>query len=253
MSLNFASIASGSNGNCYYIANESDAIFIDAGISCRQTEQRMKRLGLEIENIKAIFISHEHSDHTYGATVLSKKYDIPVYISEPTFSMSKITLTDKRMMPIMANWPIQIGSLQVKAFTKMHDASDPMSFIVSNGDKTIGVLTDIGTVDPTLIENFALCQAAFLETNYDDEMLVQGRYPAFLKQRISGSHGHLSNLQAFELFQKHRHPELTHVIFSHISKDNNHPRKVIDLFSQDAVGIRMKVASRERESEVFGI
>lgn len=253
MSLYFASLASGSNGNCYYIGNKRDAVFIDAGISCRETEKRMARLGLSMQTIRAIFISHEHTDHTYGATVLSKRYQIPVYISEPAYNKSRLSLSEKLMMPLIANWPVKVGEMNIKAFPKMHDACDPFSFTVSNGVSTVGVFTDIGSICNNVAENFSQCHAAFLETNYDEEMLDHGHYPAFLKKRIRSKHGHLSNQQAKELFNSHRSPFLSHLLFSHLSQDNNDPQKVLDLFSDFSDEIRIKIASRVRETELFSI
>ena len=253
MSLYFASLASGSNGNCYYIGNSHEAVLIDAGISCRETEKRMARLGLSIQLVRAIFISHEHTDHTNGARMLSNKHNIPVYISEPTNRNRSLNLDEKLKMPLLANWPVEVGGLKVKAFPKMHDACDPLSFTVSGGGSTVGVFTDIGSICENVAHNFSQCHAAFLETNYDEEMLEQSRYPAFLKKRIKSDHGHLSNLQSLELLNSHRSPFLTHLLFSHLSQDNNDPQKVLALFSKHANGIQLEIASRQHETKLYQI
>ncbi len=253
MSLYIASLNSGSNGNCYYIGNDDEAVLIDAGISCRETEKRMNRLGLAIEKVKAIFISHEHSDHINGLEVLSKKYQIPVYITPKTLSNSRLTLLEKLNNSFAPYIPINIGKLSVIAFSKRHDADDPHSFVVSGNGVNIGILTDIGSVCKHIKDNFSQCHAAFLEANYDDQMLEEGNYPYHLKKRISGNHGHLSNAQALELFVNHKPAFMSHVLLSHLSKDNNCPNKALQLFTAHADKTHVSVASRYNESEVFHI
>jgi phosphoribosyl 1,2-cyclic phosphodiesterase len=250
MSLYIASLNSGSNGNCYYVGNEHDAVLIDAGISCRETEIRLNRLGLSMGNVRAIFISHEHTDHTYGVEVLVRRYPVPVYLSEKTFRNSKLRI-DGSLVRSWNGSPESIGSLAVTAFSKRHDASDPHSFTVTGNGITVGVFTDIGSVCENLIQHFSSCHAAFLEANYDEEMLAGGRYPQFLKNRISSDLGHLSNRQALELFRAYRPPFMTHLLLSHLSRDNNDPRLVLDLFGNHSDGIHLSVASRDEESALY--
>ena len=253
MSLNIASLNSGSNGNCYYVGNQRDEILIDAGLSCRETERRMARLGLSLRNIKAIFITHEHTDHTGGVEVISRRYQIPVYLSAATYEHSRLRIDDSLVIRINAYAPIQIGELFINAFPKMHDAIEPHSFTVTDAGVTVGILTDIGSVCEHVIRNFRLCHAAFLEANYDEVMLEEGRYPVFLKNRIRGDYGHFSNLQALELFSRHRPPFMSHLLLSHLSRDNNNPWLVKDLFMKHAGGTRIAIASRDEESEVYCI
>src|SRR5688572_22894929 len=127
MQLFITSLNSGSNGNCYYIGNETEAVLVDAGISCRETERRMDRLGLAMEKVKAIFISHEHSDHIRGVEVLSKKYQLPVYITPKTLRYSRLNLEPELAIPFEAYEQVQVGSLTITGFPKFHDASDPHS------------------------------------------------------------------------------------------------------------------------------
>ncbi len=253
MSLYFASLNSGSNGNCYYIGNEHEAVLVDAGISCRETERRMIRMGLSIKKIKAIFITHEHTDHTRGAEVLSRKYRIPVYITEATYRGSRLNLEPQLMVGFSASEVVRIGCLQVFPFPKFHDASEPHSFTVSGNDITVGVFTDIGTVCEHLAHHLGQCHAAFLEANYDEEMLETGHYPIYLKRRIRSMEGHLSNDQALDLFTTHRRPGMQFLVLSHLSAENNDPRLVHELFSRHANGTRIAIASRYEESEVFCI
>src|SRR5215831_6196152 len=131
MCLYIASLNSGSNGNCYYIGNDNEAVLIDAGISCRETEKRMKRLGLPMNRVKAIFVSHEHIDHISGLPVLSKKFQLPVYITSNTLQFSGLALEQHLINSFCAYQMVKIGELSVMAFPKFHDACDPHSFIVS--------------------------------------------------------------------------------------------------------------------------
>lgn len=253
MAVHITSLNSGSNGNCYYIGNSTEAVLIDAGISCRETEKRMKRLGLEMSVVKAIFVSHEHSDHITGISVLSKKHRLPVYITDATMKASRISVPQELLYSFSAGSSISIGNLQVTAFRKYHDASDPHSFMVSDGQVNIGIITDIGHACREVVNCFAQCHAVFLESNYCDTMLANSDYPFHLKRRISSDHGHLSNAAALELFTKYRSKQLSHLILSHLSKNNNRPDLVNELFSAHAGGTKIVVASRYEESELLYI
>jgi phosphoribosyl 1,2-cyclic phosphodiesterase len=253
MSLFIASLNSGSNGNCYYIGNGEEAVFVDAGLSCRETEIRMKRLGLNMSRVRAIFISHEHSDHIIGVNQLVSKYKIPVYVSQSTLKEAGFWKIRKFTSYFTAQQPVQIGGLQITAFQKKHDACDPHSFVVSAAKTNIGVFTDIGEPCDQLVHYFRQCHAAFLESNYDEEMLEKGRYPFFLKNRIRGGSGHLSNRQAMDLYIKHRPSFMSHLLLSHLSKENNSPEIVESLFASVASETRVVVASRYRESAVYEI
>jgi len=253
MSLFITSLNSGSNGNCYYIGNDTEAVLVDAGISCRETEKRMRRLGLSMQQVKAIFVSHEHTDHIRGIPVIAKKYRLPVYITHATLHSGGISLRDEQVVSFSAYAPVQVGGLTITAFPKHHDASEPHSFIVSNGQVNIGVFTDIGAPCEHVIQHFQQCHAAFLEANYDEQLLENGRYPYYLKKRIRGGKGHLSNPQALDLFKTYRPPFMSHLLLSHLSAENNHPDLVQSLFDAHANGIEIIVASRFQETAVYAI
>jgi phosphoribosyl 1,2-cyclic phosphodiesterase len=252
MPVFIASLNSGSNGNCYYVGNEHEAVLVDAGISCRETEKRMLRLGLSMQKVKAVFISHEHSDHIRGLAVLAKKYRLPVYVTDGTVHHCG-NVPKELCFTLRSYENVQIGSLQITAFPKHHDAVEPHSFMISDGDTRIGVFTDIGAPCEHLIRHFKQCHAVFLEANYDEAMLEQGRYPFYLKRRIRGGKGHLSNAQALQLFIEHRPAFMSHVLLAHLSKDNNDPELALQLFMQHAGNIHVSVASRYNESEVYCI
>ncbi|MDB4925899.1 MBL fold metallo-hydrolase [Mucilaginibacter sp.] len=253
MSLFVASLNSGSNGNCYYVGNEHEAVLIDAGISCRETETRMARLGLSMRKVKAIFVSHEHSDHIRGVTVLAKKYKLPVYITPLTMHHGGLRLDDNLVTTFFADQPIHIGELLITAFSKLHDAAHPHSFTIACGDVKVGVFTDLGVVCENLILHFQQCHAAFLEANYDEGMLESGNYPFHLKRRIRGGNGHLSNRQALTLFIDYKPAHMSHLFLSHLSKDNNDPILVHNLFNTHARGAEIVIASRYVETPVYHI
>jgi phosphoribosyl 1,2-cyclic phosphodiesterase len=237
MSLYLCSLNSGSNGNCYYLGNQKEAVLVDAGISCRETVLRLERSGLSIRNVKAVFISHEHSDHVTPATLKKSR----LRLEKPLV---------KHFVPLEK---IKIGEITVKAIPKHHDGVDPHSFVISSKGFTAGVFTDIGKECEHLTAHLRSCHAAFLESNYDTEMLENGSYPLFLKRRIRGGDGHLSNHQALDLFLNHRAPFMKLLILSHLSEHNNRPRIVEDLFHPHANGTRIEIASRYGESRVFQV
>jgi len=254
MSLFITSLNSGSNGNCYYIGNENEAVLIDAGISCKETEVRMKRLGLSIDKVKAVFISHEHTDHIKGLETLSKKYQLPVYITEKTLGNCRSLKLEKHLpISFKAYENVIFGSLSITPFPKFHDAADPYSFIVDCNKVKAGIFTDIGSACKHVIQYFKQCHAVFLEANYDEVMLNTGNYPYHLKKRITGGFGHLSNNEALQLFIKHKPVFMSHLFLSHLSKNNNCPELVKDLFSAYADGVKIIVASRYEETEVYHI
>jgi phosphoribosyl 1,2-cyclic phosphodiesterase len=191
MKLFVTALNSGSNGNCYYVGNQEEAVLVDAGISCRETEVRMKRLGLSMEKVKALFISHEHSDHVRGVRVLSKKYKLPIYITSGTLNNAPLNPSNPLIVNLIPYKTVKIGKLTITAFPKNHDALDPQSFIINYEDLCVGVFTDIGFPCEEVIKYFKGCHAIFLETNYDHEMLTNGNYPYYLKKRIVSDKVHL--------------------------------------------------------------
>ena len=253
MSMFICSLNSGSNANCYYLGNQDEAVLIDGGLSCRETVKRLKRLGLSIRKVKAIFVSHEHGDHVHGVPALSKKYQLPVYITRETLAQGRLDIREDLVLSLRAYDPVAIGGLSVVAFPKLHDACDPHSFIVECGSVKVGVFTDIGAPCEHVIRHFEQCHAAFLEANYDDDLLANGSYPIYLKNRIRGDKGHMSNEQALALFAGHRPAFMSHLLLSHLSRDNNSPKIVRNAFNRIAAGTEIIVASRDRESRIYHI
>jgi phosphoribosyl 1,2-cyclic phosphodiesterase len=213
----------------------------------------MQRLGLPLHRVKAVFISHEHRDHINGLSQLARKYQLPVYITSCTLFNARIP--DKRFVvhPFRGYEPVWIGQLCITAFPKHHDASDPHSFMVACQGTKVGIFTDIGTPCTHLIHHFSQCHAAFLEANYEEEMLDKGRYPIYLKRRIRGGKGHLSNRQALDLFVNHKPPFMSHVLLAHLSQENNCPNLAQALFTAHAGDTEVIVASRFQETPLYTI
>jgi phosphoribosyl 1,2-cyclic phosphodiesterase len=251
--LQIASLNSGSNANCYYVGNDNEAVLIDAGLSCRETEKRLIERGLQMEKIRAIFISHEHNDHITGLTTLSRKHKLPVYITDSTLSKCPTPVEMEYRRSFEHSKMLSIGALQIIPFTKSHDADDPHSFVIACNGINVGVITDLGYACKQVLHFFSQCHAVFLESNYCPDMLMNGSYPPYLQKRISGDRGHLSNHQALHLFQHYKSSFLRLLILSHLSKNNNSPGLVQKMFSTIAGNTEIFVASRYEASPVFSV
>ena len=249
--LEICAIASGSNGNCYYIGNQSNAVLIDAGISYKQIVQRMKDRNLNPIKVKAVFITHEHSDHLSGARVFGNRLHVPIYMTPKTYYGAYKNQRPDYPRFFNPGEIINVGDFEIHSFLKNHDASEPCSFRVQHGGKNIGVFTDIGEACENVTQHLKLCDGLFLETNYDEKMLWEGSYPWFLKKRVASDVGHLSNKQAFDLLHSHSGENLKCVFLSHISKENNSPEiahnSMLALFSRFDV----KLTSRYEAGEVY--
>lgn len=222
------SIASGSSGNCYFV--QTDNIFlVDFGIGYRRVKQSLEEMGHEISEVSAIFITHEHSDHTRGLTRLLKNHDIPIYMTQSTYDV--LGLNDKNIKIINSNDKLIIKETIIKSFSKNHDAKDPCSFCFENKDKKACIITDVGYACDNVVTNIKDSNIIFLETNYDEHMLINGGYPHYLKERIHGKRGHLSNYDAGVLILQHASPSLKYVALSHISDNNNTPELAFNTFN----------------------
>ncbi len=249
--LEICAIASGSSGNCYYIGNNTDAILVDAGISTKQILLRMAERGLDPGKLKALFITHEHSDHMRGARVLAKRLQIPVYITAKTYNSSYKNLRPDYPRFFKPNDVIEVGGFSVYPVLKNHDAAEPCSFRLNYNNKNIGVFTDIGEACDNVKNHFSQCDSVFLESNYDEKMLWEGQYPWPLKKRVASDLGHLSNDQAFQLLDEHGSENLQCVFLSHLSRDNNSPEKAFETMQPLSERFNIKLAYRYEASEIF--
>jgi len=248
--IEICALASGSNGNCYYVGNEEHAVIIDAGICYNMLLERMASVGLSVDKIKAVFISHEHNDHVRGAYSICNKLQIPVFYSRNTFNNTYKTFRAKYARLFETDKEQDVFGIKVLPFSKRHDAADPHSFVVDIDGRKIGVMTDIGIADERVATEFGRCDAVFLESNYDEDMLWKGSYPYFLKKRVASEVGHLSNRQSFELASQHCSPTLSHIFLSHISADNNTIDKALSAFAGMPQTVRVLPTSRHEASAV---
>ena len=251
--LEICALASGSNGNCYYVGNEKEAVLVDAGLSARQLELRIAERNLDPGKIKSILITHEHSDHCRGVRVLSKRLKVPVYVTRKTYLAFRRAVKPMDVVWLEPGQPFSIGTLEIKAFRKSHDAADACSFCISCGKIHVGVLTDIGVVDELVKNEFRRFRAVFLESNYDEQMLKDGAYPSWLKQRVASDIGHLSNAQAVDLVNMAAGAELELILLSHISADNNTSENILAAFDPLVGRYQIHLTSRWEPSEVFQI
>ena len=218
--MQFASLGSGSRGNCTLIETDGTTILVDCGFSMRETERRLQRLTREIEHVSAILVTHEHGDHVRGVASLAKKYNIPVWSSRGTAKAAKLeSLTQWNCIDIHQQF--EIDAIQIQPVPVPHDAKEPCQFVFSDGDWRLGVLTDTGSITPYIEEQYSACDAFILEANHDEEMLAKGSYPNSLKQRVGGNYGHLNNSQSKDLLNAIDISKLQYLVASHISDKNN--------------------------------
>lgn len=227
--MRFCSIASGSSGNCIYIGHASTHLLVDAGISGKRIEEGLQQVGVAPENLSAILITHEHSDHIQGIGVLARKYNIPLYGTAETFcamqkgktSVGKIK--EELLCQVFPETEFVIGDIKVTPFSISHDAANPVAYIFEADSQKIGMATDLGIYTETTVNYLKNSDLLYLESNHDPNMLLVGKYPYYLKQRILGEYGHLSNDTAAKLLCELYHPNLKHVFLAHLSKENNYP------------------------------
>ena len=222
--IRFSVLASGSGGNSCYVETNKTRILIDAGLSCREIQQRLDQVGIEPKSLDAVIITHEHTDHIKGAGPLARRFDLPLYTNRKTLERGLKTLGNvSRPVAIQTGQTVTIRDLCVETFTKCHDAVDPFGLILSSNGVRIGLATDLGRSTALVEDRLNDCRALIMEFNHDREMLEQGPYPLNLKRRIKGPEGHLSNEQAGELLSVVSHENLEFVVLAHLSATNNHP------------------------------
>jgi phosphoribosyl 1,2-cyclic phosphodiesterase len=217
---------SGSTGNSIFVKNGSDEILIDAGKSATAIEKALLQAGTCLSNIKAIFLTHEHSDHTGGLEIVSKKYHIPIHITAPSYprvayqgSFISQFATSHEVL-----FEVKVGSLTVKSFPVPHDSVQNVGYVITADDgETLGIATDIGHVTNDIKESLCGCKTVIVESNHDKFLLVAGKYPEFLKQRILADTGHLANEDSADLCLFLARAGATNITLAHLSKENNSP------------------------------
>jgi phosphoribosyl 1,2-cyclic phosphodiesterase len=224
--LRFASLASGSGGNCLVADADGTRVLIDCGLNLTDTEKRLRRLGLEPGDIDGLLITHEHGDHAHGVFDFAAAHGVVVYLSYGTMLAMKAegkVIEGVRMVFINGRQSEALEGMQVMPFTVPHDAREPVQFVVSDGARKLGVLTDIGAPTAHVAQTLSGLDALVLECNYDREMLWNGDYPRWLKQRIAGPFGHLDNEDSGRLLGALDCSKLKHIIGAHLSQQNNRP------------------------------
>jgi phosphoribosyl 1,2-cyclic phosphodiesterase len=226
MAFSFCSFSSGSSGNCYLIQSDSTALLVDAGISRRRIHEGMEKTGTPLEKLAALLITHEHGDHIRSLKSLSVKGKLDVYANENTWNEIKAEVLPDNKKIFITGEPFFIGDILVQPFNVHHDATDPVGYSFIHLDRQISIVTDTGHITEEILAEIADADLLILEANHDVDMLKIGRYPWFLKQRVLGNQGHLSNeaagiaiLQILERKTKDRH-----VLLAHLSKENNFPQ-----------------------------
>jgi phosphoribosyl 1,2-cyclic phosphodiesterase len=218
--LRFASLGSGSRGNSTLLEWEAGTLLIDCGFSVKETNQRLERLGKRAEDIAAILVTHEHTDHIKGVATMARRYGVPVYMTPGTWhSRDMGELPDLRL--IEAYTPFELEGLQVTPVAVPHDAREPTQFVFEYAGLRLGVLTDLGSITAHVEAHYQDLDAMVLEANHDPFMLASGPYPPSLKQRVGGLWGHLSNQQAAGFLQRLDRTRLQHLVVAHISQQNN--------------------------------
>ena len=223
--IKFCSLYSGSSGNCYYINIDGNRILLDAGKSLKKIREALERLDENIENIDAILITHEHSDHIQGLKMLCKKHDINIYMTDKTKSEIQClvdTINEENIVTFKAGDKFDIGCANIKSVKISHDAIDPVMYTFKDkNDNKIAVFTDVGEITDTILENIKGSKLAVIEANYEENLLRLSRYPSYLKKRIMGKYGHLSNEEAGFLAKELVKNGTKKILLGHLSRENN--------------------------------
>lgn len=250
--MKFASLGSGSEGNSLLISAASGTtqthLMIDCGFGLKEAERRLARAGVAPQDLQGILVTHEHSDHVGGVFKLARRHKIPVWMSHGSFEGSpRDDMAGVDIRICRDGETIAIGDLQVTPYTVPHDAREPLQYVASDGRCKLGVLTDVGQTTPHLVAALAACDALLLEFNHDSEMLAQSAYPSWLKSRIAGPLGHLSNAHSAALLASLDRSKLKRLVAAHLSKKNNTPALALAAIAGviGGEGVEVVVAAQE--------
>lgn len=225
--LRFCSLGSGSAGNALVVEARSGLfatrVLVDNGFGWRTLNHRLQRAGLTIASLDAVVVTHEHGDHSAGVAALLRQTALPVYASAGTAAAAGFKRAG-RWRPLHADVAADLGGLALHPIAVPHDAAEPLQFVFDDGERRLGLLTDTGAPTPDIVAALGGVSALILECNHDEDLLAQSRYPTFLRQRIAGDHGHLSNGQAAQLLQAIDRGRLGQVVAAHLSRENNRPQ-----------------------------
>lgn len=265
--LELCSIASGSSGNCICVGNDNTHLLVDAGISGKRIEQGLNQIELKTSEMQGILITHEHIDHIAGLGVLARRYGIPMYSTAKTIEAILHTKSvgniDESLFEVISPGEnFNIGELTVKPISISHDAADPVAYKISDSEKNVAIVTDLGTYDKSLVNELQGLDALLLEANHDVNMLQTGAYPYPLKRRILGDRGHLSNERSGQLLGELLHDGFQSVILGHLSKENNYEKLAYEAVRLEvtmgdnpykAEDFPMMIAKRDSNSQVIRV
>ncbi len=245
--LQIAALGSGSRGNAFVVRAQGTTILVDCGFSAQETTRRLQLIDCDPHQLSAIFVTHEHQDHSGGVGVVSRRYALPVWATGGTSRQSRWGAV-AQFNRVSAGSVVQVGALTIESFQLVHDASEPVQFIVGHGDRRIGILTDTGTLNAEAMQMAHRCDGLVLEANHDAGMLRDGPYPPSLKRRVGGQYGHLSNSQARAVLASLTPGRLQWIAAAHLSEQNNKPELVVDQLKpqSERLGARLVVAHQER-------
>ena len=252
--MRFITFASGSGGNCTLVQGGGASVLVDAGISLRRIRAALARHGLTADDLDAVVITHDHSDHVCALKTLTKNHAVPVYVPKRTVShlCGLVPDLEGRLRPLSPGEPITVGELKITAFSTSHDAPGSVGYVLESPDGRIGMCTDTGVVTDEMLEALTGCSAALIEANHDRDRLLQGPYPYPLKRRIRSETGHLSNDESASLACALAAGGAESIVLGHLSRENNTPRLAFDTVREalDAEGyasVALSVAPPEGE------
>lgn len=255
----YCSLYSSSSGNSFFVQSNNTNLLIDVGVSTKKVETALKKINIDINNIDAILITHEHTDHTKGISTLSTKYSIPVYATEKTWEVlpdisNKISSKNKKCFNISKYF--SIGDIKIFAFNIPHDAVNPCGFNLYHEDKKISIVTDIGYVSDKLISNLKQSSCILLESNYDPDVLKYSSYPYTLKQRIISNKGHLSNNEAAKALSHLYNFGLRQALLVHLSQENNFPELAYETIKNEipnCENLSIDIAPKNEPTKLFEV
>lgn len=222
--MRFTILGSGSRGNATLIEHQGTHVLLDNGFSLKELGYRLLQRGVELEQLDAVLVTHEHNDHIGGVGVLHRKTGVPIWLTPGTRRAGEKALGETAgLHELNCHEDFSVGAIQVHPFPVPHDAREPCQFVFSDGDKRLGILTDVGRITQHIQEQLSGCDALILESNHDPQMLRSGPYPPSLQARVGGPMGHLSNQQAAACLQEIDCSSLQHIVAAHLSEKNNSP------------------------------
>ena len=226
----FCPLASGSKGNSIYVGTGSTRILIDAGISCKAAQEKLSQIGVDIRDIDAIIITHEHVDHIRGISSIALKHNIPIFANSDTAHAILETLdTSPRFKIFSTGETFEFGDLEIHPFSIQHDTLDPVAFTIRTANLKLGFCTDLGFVSSLVKTHLKECDYLYIEANHEPSMVHSSSRPMVYKQRVLSRQGHLSNQQCAELLSEIAHPNLKHIHLAHLSEECNHPERALEV------------------------